>query len=92
MAHLINDGYTLDATLARRGPWPALPVKYRACLPAAGYCYQMTPRETPKARLKAVVDLLAAQLVGWDILDTSGAAVPISAAWTLPATSRAVPM
>jgi hypothetical protein len=67
---LIEDGYTLDATV-RVPRWPAVVIKYRPALPAAVREFYLATRKAANgdAEVKAIAGILTKHLVGWDIED-----------------------
>jgi hypothetical protein len=87
MGLLINDGFTLTAKIAPRGPWPALTARFRPALPAACYEFLEASRPGAAARHSAAVKLLTAQLVSWDVTDDKGEVLAVT-----PANLRKLPM
>ncbi len=86
MGLLINDGMTLTAKVAARGPWPELVAKYRPALPAAVIEYVEACKPSAAARLQATIKLLTDHLVSWDVTDAKGEIMAVT-----PASLRRVP-
>lgn len=76
---LIDDGYTLDDTVKAPG-WPRVAVKYRPALPAhtRDFVIARAKASTGTEEMRAVVVLLKAHVIGWDIEDNKGNPAPIS--------------
>lgn len=76
-ALLINDGFTLEATIPERGPFPALTFRYRPALPDAAHEYLRGPKVSQKPTKHMTDFLLADRLKGWDVTDAQDKAVDI---------------
>lgn len=74
------DGYTCRAACQSPGK-PRLAFTFRPALPAATYAYRRAQREaeTGGSHFSAVRNLLAAHVIGWDVMQTApnGHAVPL---------------
>lgn len=77
-ALLILDGYTLEAQIPERGPFPSLLFRYRPALPDAASEYLRGPRVNQKAT-KHMTDFLEKYLKGWDVTDVEDKPVEINA-------------
>lgn len=78
-AKLILDGYTLDATIPAKGPWPAVSIRYRPALYEEVMEYLAQVGRAPgKAQGKIAFAFLKEHLVGWDIQNAAGNAAEVS--------------
>lgn len=75
---LIDDGCTEDGIVPATPRTPEVRFRYRPALPEAVYGFLGAPRGSGKQSLAAVVAILSAHLVSWDVADASGATVPVT--------------
>lgn len=76
---LIDDGCTLDGQVPAQGGVPAVSFRYRPALPEAVYEYTRAQKANGRQELKAVVDLLSAHVISWDVVDAKGDHMPVTA-------------
>ncbi len=79
MAFLIHDGYTLEGVVPALGSTPELKFRYRPALPEAVYEFGRAAKLNGKQEMAAVIALLVAHLVDWNVTNQDGAVVPINA-------------
>jgi hypothetical protein len=82
MPLLIEDGYTIEATIpGRKGLYGPVTFKYRPALPETVYNYlnQRSRANSGKDAIKAVVELLGKHLVSWDLTGPNDQPVVIDA-------------
>jgi hypothetical protein len=77
----IDDGFTIDAALPKKGRLPALAFRYRPVMPeaAADYRLQFNRATEGKERVAAESKLIVDHLVSWDAKDKAGNAAPVRA-------------
>ena len=75
---LIDDGCTEDGVVPATPRTPEVRFRYRPALPEAVYGFLGAPRGSGKQSLAAVVGLLSAHLVSWDVVDARDETVAIT--------------
>lgn len=78
MGLLIQDGYTLDGVVPKKGRLPEVRYRYRPALAEDVFGYLSAPKDTGKQAMTAAADFLTKHLVSWDVADEKGEALPVT--------------